>query len=89
MSAICSLSPSTWAQSLPTLQSLPDQVHAQKAAIDWGFIAKRYMNENGQGYILNYGHFACGDSETYYCGSGGCLVQMFAPLANGKIYTGP
>jgi hypothetical protein len=91
----CSLNPSTWAQSLPTLQSLPEEVQVaiekevkdcepQKAALDWGFIAKRYMNENGQGYILNYGHFVCGDSETHYCGSGGCLVQIFAPLPNGK-----
>jgi hypothetical protein len=97
LSAICfcSLNPSTWAQSLPTLQSPPDQVQvaiekevkdceSQKTAFDWGFISKRYMNENGQGYILDYGHFVCGDSETYYCGSGGCLVQMFAPLPNGK-----
>jgi hypothetical protein len=48
------------------------------------FIAERDVNDDGvKDYILDYGEFECDGSSTYFCGTGGCLVQVFASLPNG------
>ena len=38
---------------------------------------------NGDGvpdYILDYGEFTCGEMSGYFCGSAGCLMQVFASV---------
>ena len=43
---------------------------------------------NGDGvddYVLDYGKFVCGDSASYWCGSAGCLTQVFASLRDGSF----
>ena len=85
-----------WAQSLPTIQSLPQEVQAaiqesvkecgtEKVALKWGFIVAEDVNDDGvDDYILDYGKFVCGDTQTYFCGSAGCLTQVFVSIPNGK-----
>lgn len=49
------------------------------------FIAERDVNGDGvKDYILDYGEFECEGSSTYFCGTGGCLTQVFASLPNGS-----
>ena len=84
------------AQSLPTLQSLPQEVRAaiqesvkqcgaEKAAFKWGFIVAEDVNGDGvDDYVLDYGKFVCGNTQSYFCGSGGCLTQVFVSLPDGK-----
>ncbi|MEA2872780.1 MAG: hypothetical protein QOH67_2756 [Hyphomicrobiales bacterium] len=48
------------------------------------FITERDINGDGvRDYILDYGEFECDGSATYFCGTGGCLTQVFASLPNG------
>jgi hypothetical protein len=35
-------------------------------------------------YVLDYGQFECDGSSTYFCGTGGCLMQVFVSLPNGS-----
>lgn len=49
-----------------------------------GFIETRDINADGRAdYILDYGHFQCGDNAGYFCGTGGCLTQVFTSLPDG------
>ena len=85
-----------WAQSLPTIQSLPQEVQAaiqesvkecgtEKVVLKWGFIVAEDVNDDGvDDYILDYGKFVCGDTQTYFCGSAGYLRQVFVSSPNGK-----
>jgi hypothetical protein len=84
------------AQTLPTLQSLPQEVQAaiqeavrtckpENATLKWGFISAKDVNDDGvDDYILDYGQFECGARVADYCGSAGCLTQVFVSLSNGK-----
>jgi hypothetical protein len=46
-----------------------------------GFLTRRDINGDGiDDFILNYEHVLCGGYETHFCGTGGCLIQVFAPL---------
>jgi hypothetical protein len=49
-----------------------------------GFMASKDVNGDGKpDTILDYGKFECGGSITFYCGSAGCLTQVFASLPDG------
>ena len=49
-----------------------------------GFVSEKDVNGDGvTDYILDYGKFVCDGNEGYFCGSGGCLTQVFASLRNG------
>ena len=49
------------------------------------FVTTRDVNGDGKpDYVLDYGHFQCGDMVTFFCGSGGCLTQVFASLPDGS-----
>ena len=49
-----------------------------------GFMASKDVNGDGKpDYILDYGKFECGGTITAYCGSAGCLTQVFASLPDG------
>ena len=48
-----------------------------------GFVSRRDVNADGASdYILNYEHARCEEFETMFCGTGGCLVQVFASLGD-------
>lgn len=48
------------------------------------FVTSKDVNSDGRpDYILDYEHFQCGDMPTFFCGSAGCLVQVFASLPDG------
>jgi hypothetical protein len=83
------------AQSLPTLQSLPQEVRlaiqdsvkqcGAEVTLKWGFVVAEDVNGDGvDDYVLDYGKFVCGDIRSYFCGSGGCLTQVFVSIPNGK-----
>jgi hypothetical protein len=86
-----------WAQTLPTLPSLPPEVRAEiqdsvkqcggaeKVRLKWGFVVAEDVNADGiDDYVLDYGKFVCGDTPNFFCGSAGCLTQVFASLPDGK-----
>jgi hypothetical protein len=44
-----------------------------------GFLTIRDINGDGKpDYILNYDYFQCGERESIFCGTGGCLTDIFA-----------
>jgi hypothetical protein len=48
-----------------------------------GFLTRRDVNGDGiDDFILNYEYALCGGSEAHFCGTGGCLMQIFASLEN-------
>lgn len=49
------------------------------------FVTSNDVNGDGKpDYVLDYEHFQCGDMVTYFCGSAGCLTQVFASLPDGS-----
>jgi hypothetical protein len=58
----------------------PEQFKPLKA-----FVRQQDVNGDGRpDFILNYGEAQCGDASTYYCGTGGCLTQVFVSRDNGS-----
>jgi hypothetical protein len=56
-----------------------------KFATDTGFLTRRDVNADGiDDFILDYGKAACGDSTSYFCGSAGCVTQVFVSLPQGE-----
>lgn len=54
------------------------------AALKKGFVATRDVNGDGKpDVVLNYGKFECDGFATFFCGSAGCLAQVFASLPDG------
>jgi len=55
-----------------------------KATFKDGFVSEKDINGDGVvDYILDYGNLVCDGSEGYFCGTGGCLTQVFASLRRG------
>jgi hypothetical protein len=55
-----------------------------RAVTKSGFLTEKDINGDGvKDYILNYGEFGCGDSSSLFCGTGGCLTQVYASLPQG------
>lgn len=53
-----------------------------------GFVTTKDINGDGKpDYILNYEHFQCGEFMTLFCGTGGCLTEVFASLDEGGYVT--
>lgn len=49
-----------------------------------GFLTLKDINGDGKpDYILNYEHFQCGEFVTVFCGTGGCLTEIFATDGDG------
>jgi hypothetical protein len=92
--AVCMLAIATSAQSEATLPKivqdaidssrkdcLPGEFKPLKA-----FLRQQDINGDGRpDFILNYGDAQCGDvpGAAYYCGTGGCLTQVFASRDDG------
>ena len=82
----------TWAQS----EELPPEVRreitengeacgSRKPQIDSGFLTSLDVNGDGiPDYVLNYENFRCGGVRSF-CGSRGCLLQIFASTKDGKF----
>jgi hypothetical protein len=48
------------------------------------FVTSKDVNADGTpDYILDYENFQCGQMVTFFCGSGGCLTQVFVSLPDG------
>jgi hypothetical protein len=79
-----------WAQST---QGLPPSVQTaiqesretcapERATLAKGFIQRRDVNgDSTEDYVLDYGAFSCGGNSSFFCGSAGCLTQVFASKA--------
>jgi hypothetical protein len=51
-----------------------------------GFLTRRDINGDGiDDFILDYGHFACGENVSLYCGTAGCSTEVFASLSDGNF----
>lgn len=49
------------------------------------FVTSRDVNGDGKpDYILDYDKFECSGTPTAFCGSAGCLTQVFASLPDGS-----
>ncbi len=87
-----SITPSKAAKPLPPeVQSAVNEAIKgcdEKVKFEKGFVTRRDVNGDGiEDFILDYSHFICGESSTSYCGSAGCLTQVFASLSDGKFAT--
>jgi hypothetical protein len=73
----------------PEVQSSIDEAMKdcnEKVKFEKGFLTRRDINGDGiEDFILDYGHFACGASSNIYCGSAGCVTEVFASLSDGKF----
>ena len=53
-------------------------------AIEKGFITRKDINGDGRpDFVLDYESFICDGNPRAFCGSIGCLTQVFASLPNG------
>jgi hypothetical protein len=49
--------------------------------LESGFIKRRDINgDHIDDYILDYGRFICGVDQSFFCGTSGCLTEVFASL---------
>ena len=84
---------SAWAQSS---QDVPPVVaaaitEAQQACepeshkLEPDFIIVKDVNgDKVQDYILDYDKFKCGDNPNFFCGTAGCLMQVFVSVDDGQ-----
>ena len=57
----------------------------EPASLQPGFVTIKEINGDGRAdYVLDYSKFQCGDNPIYFCGTAGCLMQIFASLPNGR-----
>jgi hypothetical protein len=81
--------PGAIADSLPALvQSEIKQAQSacgtEQPVLRPGFVTAEDINGDGVvDYVLDYSKFECGDA-LFYCGSAGCLTQVFVSLAGGQ-----
>jgi hypothetical protein len=81
-----------------SLEAAPPQVLAaivekrkscdpEGVALKPGFVAQKEINGDGvNDYILDYGKFVCGGADqSYFCGTAGCLMHVFASLPDGTF----
>ena len=73
----------------PMVQSAIDENRKaclpKKSELLPGFLTARDINGDGRNdYILDYGKFKCGADTTYFCGSAGCLTQVYASRPDGS-----
>jgi hypothetical protein len=49
-----------------------------------GFVSRPDLNADGRrDYVLDYSHAQCSDLASAFCGTGGCLTQIFVSRADG------
>ena len=94
MLGLFSAAPATcsWAESALLPSEVQKEVQENGAAcgsrkpqIEMGFLTSLDINGDGiPDYMLNYQNFRCGGMRTF-CGSRGCLLQIFASTKDGKL----
>lgn len=58
-----------------------------KVEFEEGFVARRDVNGDGiDDYLLDFGKFSCDGNGLLYCGSAGCLTQLFASRPDGSFF---
>jgi hypothetical protein len=77
-------------------QDLPDEVAAAvktaqaectagKVTTGKGFITRRDVNGDKEAdFLVDYEHARCEEFVSLFCGTGGCLIQVFASIGDGK-----
>lgn len=79
MSAI----PSEVQASIQEKREACDPAHEE---IQPGFITWQDVNgDHVDDYILDYGKFICGVDQSFFCGTEGCLTEVFASLPDGTF----
>ena len=54
--------------------------------IEPGFITRQDVNgDHVDDYILDYGKFICGVDQSFFCGTEGCLTEVFVSLPDGTF----
>jgi hypothetical protein len=54
--------------------------------IEPGFITRQDVNgDHVDDYILDYGKFICGVDQSFFCGTAGCLTEVFASMPDGSF----
>ncbi|MGU3539010.1 hypothetical protein [Methylobacterium sp. A54F] len=57
-----------------------------KVTLEPGFLTRKDVNGDGiEDIILDYAAVRCGDSGSLYCGSAGCIAQVFASRGGGYV----
>jgi hypothetical protein len=96
MRAICTIFAALFVLPAQAQQApLPKEVQAaiddskkdcgERVMLKRGFVSSRDVNGDGKpDYILDYEKFQCGTMVSYFCGSAGCLTQVFASLPDGS-----
>ena len=55
-------------------------------SFDAGFVSSKDVNGDGiKDYIVDYSKFVCDGSHTYFCGSAGCLTEVYASKDDGFV----
>jgi hypothetical protein len=69
----------------PVQKAITESEHGCKTvAIEKDFITRKDINGDGRpDFVLDYGSFTCDGDRRAFCGSLGCLTQVFASLPNG------
>jgi len=84
---------SAWAQSPQDVPSVVAAAitEAQQACepeshkLEPDFITQKDVNgDKVQDYILDYDKFKCGDNPNFFCGTAGCLMQVFVSVDDGE-----
>jgi hypothetical protein len=86
---VFSLVQSALAKQLP--KPIRDEIQASRVACDGSlhsrpkFVSTMAFNRDRRpDYLLNYQHVRCGNSAEGFCGSGGCLHQLFVSQNDGS-----
>jgi hypothetical protein len=57
-----------------------------KSVLEPGFLTRKDVNGDGtEDFVLDYNKFTCGENATYFCGSAGCLTQVFVSTPSGRF----
>lgn len=82
--AVVGLPAAAGAETLPpmvrkAIAESTESCKPDKVTLEKGFLTRKDINGDGiPDYVLNYESFRCGESFVFYCGSAGCLTQVFA-----------
>lgn len=73
----------------PAIQRHVEQAQSgcsEPFSVGRGFAVRKDINDDARDdYVLDYGEARCGAATSGYCGSGGCLTQVFVSKADGTF----
>src|SRR5262249_15378642 len=66
------------------IREVQKECEPERPVLKTGFVVEKDINGDGRkDYILDYGKFECGNRSTDFCGTAGCLTQVFVSLSDG------